>query len=49
MSSLQSLKEKALADPEVKAQYDALESEFIDILSSMHELAACVGKLQSKH
>ena len=57
MSSLQSPKEKALADPEVKAQYDALKSEFIDILPSMHELAgstqqemaACVGKPQSKH
>lgn len=43
MNSLQSLKEKALADPEVKAQYDALESEFIDILSSMHETGSVRG------
>ncbi|WP_281188871.1 helix-turn-helix domain-containing protein [Vibrio harveyi] len=41
MSNLRSLKNKALANPEVKAEYDALESEFkyINTLLSMRESA----------
>lgn len=41
MNSLQSLKNKALTNPEVKAEYDALEPEFefIDTLLSMREAA----------
>ena len=39
--SLQSLKDKALADPQVQAEYDALESEFkfISTLLSMRDSA----------
>ncbi|OEE77637.1 helix-turn-helix domain-containing protein, partial [Vibrio genomosp. F6] len=41
MSRLQSLKDKALADPQVQAEYDALESEFkfISTLLSMRDSA----------
>ncbi|USD67538.1 helix-turn-helix transcriptional regulator [Vibrio sp. SCSIO 43136] len=41
MSSLQSLKDKALVNPDVKAEYDALEPEFelISMLLSMRESA----------
>lgn len=41
MSRLQSLKDKALAAPQVQAEYDALESEFkcISTLLSMRDPA----------
>lgn len=41
MSNLQSLKKKALSNPKVKAEYDALEPEFkfINTLLSMRESA----------
>ncbi|WP_070971806.1 helix-turn-helix domain-containing protein [Vibrio sonorensis] len=41
MNNLKSLKQKALTNPEVKAEYDALEEEFnfIHILLSMRESA----------
>ncbi|ANS88101.1 hypothetical protein RJD38_21740 (plasmid) [Vibrio scophthalmi] len=57
MSSLQSLRKKALANPAVKVQYDALESEFINVPPSKHEpsgltqqeMVECMGKPPSKH
>ncbi len=41
MNKLQALKEKAFKNPEVKAEYDALEPEFklISTLLSMREVA----------
>lgn len=41
MNNLQSLKKKALSNPKVKAEYEALEPEFkfIDTLLSMRESA----------
>lgn len=41
MSSLQSLREKAFSNPDLKAEYDALEPEFkiISTLLSMRESA----------
>ncbi|GEK15425.1 hypothetical protein [Aliivibrio fischeri] len=49
MSSLQSLKKKSLANSEVKAEYDMLESEFkfINTLLSMRESAGLTQ--QSTH
>ncbi|MEC6823232.1 helix-turn-helix domain-containing protein [Photobacterium piscicola] len=46
MSSYQSYREKALADPEIKKEYDALEPEFaiLDTLLSMREASGLTQK-----
>ncbi|EHK6027580.1 helix-turn-helix transcriptional regulator [Vibrio parahaemolyticus] len=47
MSNLQSLKKKALANPEVKAEYDALESEF-SVISTLLSMRETAGLTQSQ-
>ncbi|ENG7506239.1 helix-turn-helix transcriptional regulator [Vibrio parahaemolyticus] len=47
MSNLQSLKKKALADPKVKAEYDALEPEF-NVISTLLSMRETAGLTQSQ-